>query len=195
MSESMSCTPLARLQCHDDDSFDFSFARAVQQLLLANVKNVRSASQRFINPLMRMFKALICANPMLLKNKAETKNENQFLVHHFLLHSIYRLQYMHCSVPSVPIYICWYQCALDLLIFVLQCMNQVLNDELWTEDNALGILNMITFTEPITDRNMFIYTSQMEILRIILHEYIRKHRASCDEYNFVQSILSNLIYN
>jgi hypothetical protein len=138
-----------------------------------------------------MFKALICSNPMLLKNKAQTKNENQFLVHHFLLHSIYRLQYIHCGVPSTPIYIHWYRGALNLLVFVLQCMNQVLNDELWTEDTALGILNMITFT----DRDIFIYTSQMEILRIILHEYTRKHTTSCDEYNFVRRILIHLINN
>lgn len=185
----------ARLQCDDNDSYEFNFARALQQLLLANVKNVRSAPQRFINPLIRMFKALICSNPMLLKNKAQTKDGTQFLVHYFLLNSIYQLQYTHCDVPFAPIYIYWYRGALDLLIFVLQCMNQVLNDELWTENTALGILNMITFTEPFTDRDIFIYTSQIEILIIILHEYIQKHRISYDEYNFVQSILIPLINN
>jgi hypothetical protein len=116
------------------------------------------------------FKALIISNPMLLKHKTLTNyNTDSSYVHYYLLNLIYRLRYVHAAhiVSNQPINMHWYDAVLDLLHFALQCLNHRPDQQLWAKDSLLSISIMITFTEPLTDREIFIHASQKELLRII----------------------------
>ena len=138
----------AHLECDGTDDCESSFAQAVNKWLLAKVTTTRCGDQRFINPLIRMFKVLIISNPILLKNKTYTDyNTESPYVHYFLLYVMYRLRYIHGDHVDPTINMHWYAAVLDLLLFALQCLNHLPDEKLWAKDSLLSISSMISFTD------------------------------------------------
>lgn len=186
----------AHLECDDTDDCESSFAQTVNKWLLAKVTTTRCGDKIFVNPLIGMFKALIISNPILLKHKTYTNyNTESRYVHYCLLYVIYRLRYIHGDHvdPNRPINMHWYVAVLDLLLFALHCLNNLPDEKLWAKDSLLSISSMISFTEPLTDREIFIHASQKEILRIILDQYTLNDTTPCDDDDTFQQVFTNLL--
>ncbi|CAF1590667.1 unnamed protein product, partial [Didymodactylos carnosus] len=187
----------ARLECDNNGEFlEFNFNRAVNELLLVNIKTGQYPTRRFLNPLVQMFKALIISNPNLLQNKDQVGDSGSS-VHYFLLFSIYRLQYFYSHSSSDSINIQGYQAAVDLLLFIITCLKHVFNEKCWELNSFLDTSVMITSRDLESDHKIIVQTSQMEILKIILDEYSRKETALWNECfsDAFRLILQNLIKN
>ncbi|CAF1060255.1 unnamed protein product [Adineta steineri] len=199
--ESHVLTEGASLECDDDDEKEFNFAKAINKWLLAKANLTKSDDQQFINPLIQMFKASLISNPKLLKNKGYTTyNASSCYTHYFLIYSIYRLKYFHgyAAVRLNPINMHWYKAVMNLFLFAIHCLKHLFDKDFCLEDILLDILyylNKVNLTEPSTYEEIFIRTSQMEILRIILHEYDLKDVTSCDKHDTFSQSICNLIKN
>lgn len=187
----------ARLECDNNGGFlEFNFHRAVNELLLVNIKIGQYPTRRFLNSLVQMFKAVIISNPNLLQNNDQVGDSGSG-VQYFLLFSIYRLQCFYSHNSSDTINIQGYQAAVDLLLFIITCLKNVFNERCWELTSFLDTSMMITSPVLDPDHKIIIQTSQMEILKLILDEYSRKETAlwnGCFSDAF-RLILQNLIKN
>ena len=185
----------ASLECHDNDEQEFNFMMALNKWLLAKATLTKSNDQQLINPLLQLFKTLLISNPMLLKNKAYTHYTTESrCAHYFLLYSMYRLRYLHDhSISShKTIKIHWYKALLDLFLFIIHCVKYISNEKLCLEEILFDIVNMIELPELLTSEEIFIHTTQKEILRIIMDEYSQIDITSFDHFS---QIVCNLFKN
>lgn len=187
----------ARLNCDENDSYELNFARALNQLFLVNInifQRFQRTNQRFIMILMRMFKALIISNPMVLKNKSDTSDGSRRMPY-FLLYAIYKLKYFYSELSNVPVNMYWYQATLDLFLFTLRCLGHQSIEKSLIKDILFEASNMINLSQPLTNDQIFIHTSQKEIFRIILDEYICSSSTNSDLDETFSQIVNNLINN
>ncbi|CAF1102857.1 unnamed protein product [Rotaria sp. Silwood1] len=186
----------AKLECLDSECLKFNFVQAVNHLLLANITNVQFVSQQYMSSLVQMFKVLIISNPTLLYNQINI-NHSDYLVYYFLFYSIYRLKYYNNHTSSSSLNIQYYRAAVDLLLFTLQCLKYVSIEKFWRNQNFLHLLQMISSIQLNIDHEIFVYTSQIEILKILLNENIFDETIYWNiEYcKTFQQPLQNLIIN
>ncbi|CAF1241576.1 unnamed protein product [Adineta ricciae] len=169
----------ASLQCNESDGEGLNFTMALNKWLLAKASLTEAEDRYLVDPLLQLFKTSLVSNPVLLKNRGFTRyNTSERCVHYFLIHSIYHLNYFHDSNPVVrkPMKMYWYGALLDLLLFVIHCVNYIHDEQVCLEELFSDILSMIKSSEPSTPDEIFIYTTQLAILRIILHESERTNR-------------------
>ncbi|CAF1080283.1 unnamed protein product [Rotaria sordida] len=192
--KSLVLTKGAKLECPDSEYMKFNFVQAINHLLLANITNVQPVSQRYINSLIQMFKVLIISNPTLLYNRVNVGNSDN-IVYYFLFYSIYRLKYFSYQTSSNFLNIQYYRAAVDLLLFTLQCLKYVSIEKFWKNQSFLDILQMISPIQLNIDHKIFVYTSQIEILKILFDENIFNETIYRDIefYKTFQQPLKNLI--
>ncbi|CAF4324433.1 unnamed protein product [Rotaria sp. Silwood2] len=184
----------AKFECSDSECSKFNFVQTVNHLLLENITNVRFVSQRYISCLVQMFKVLIISNPTLLYHQLNISHSD-YLIYYFLFYSIYRLKYYNNQTSSNSINIQCYRGAVDLLLFTLQCLKYVSIDKFWKNQSFLDILQMISSIQLNIDHEIFVYTSQIEILKILLDENILNETMywNVEFYKTFQQPLKNLI--
>jgi hypothetical protein len=188
----------ASLECYDDDEQGFNFTMALNKWLLTKANLTKSNDQKLINPLIQLFKTLLISNPMLLKNKGYTHDTTKSrCAHYFLLYSMYRLKYFH--EPNFTLHktikMHWYTALLDLFLFVIHCVKYISDEELCLEEILLDIIDLIEFAEPLTPDELFIHTTQIELLRIILHEYDLIDITVRNRHDQFSKLLGNLFRN
>jgi hypothetical protein len=188
--QSLVLTKGARLECPD---LDFNLADAVKHLLIENIDKDQPTSQQFINSLVQMFKSLIISNLKLLNNRSDTVNGG-YIIYFFLFYAIYQCQSFNGRRLSSCLNIQYYQAVVDLLIFVIQCLNYERVDANWGIYSYLDLLEYISPIQFSIDQEIFVYTSQNEILKILFDENILNETMSLefDSYNKVLKSLSNL---
>jgi len=108
-----------------------------------------------------------------------------------LIYSIYNLRYFSDAryEPNHPLKIHWYKAEVNLFLFIL---DHLLNEELWVEHCLFDILDRIRLVAPSTYEEVFIRTSQREILKILLHKYNQNDITTCDQSDSFPRILHNL---
>ncbi|CAF1184717.1 unnamed protein product [Rotaria sordida] len=184
----------AKLTCPNNEYLDFNFAEAVNLLLLDNIVTVSPISQRFINSIIQMFKVLVISNLNLLHNRAYVVNGG-CVIYFFLFYLIYRCHAWNCKTSCTSFNIQYYEATVDLLLFTLQCLNYECVREFWWIDSIVDLFKFISPIQLNIDQEIFVYTSQIEILKIVLDENILNVSMPSDEslpYNFTKS-LGNLI--
>ncbi|CAF1202197.1 unnamed protein product [Rotaria sordida] len=155
----------AKLTCPNNEYLDFNFAEAVNLLLLDNIVTVSPISQRFINSIIQMFKVLVISNLNLLHNRAYVVNGG-CVIYFFLFYLIYRCHAWNCKTSCTSFNIQYYEAT-------------------WID----SIVDLFKFISPIQlniDQEIFVYTSQIEILKIVLDENILNV-----EFNHMQSTRYN----
>jgi hypothetical protein len=168
----------AKLECPDSEYLEFNFAQAANHLLVKNVTNVQFVSQRFINSIVEILKSIIISNLKLLHNRAYAVNGG-CPIFYFLFHAIYRCKEFNCQrfVPSLNIR--YYHGIVDLLLFILKCQKIESVNESWWVCNFLEFFDFICPIQLDIDQEIFIYTSQIEILKIILDENMLREIIPC----------------
>ncbi|CAF3344996.1 unnamed protein product [Rotaria sp. Silwood1] len=186
----------ARLQYDDNESHEFNLTKSINELLLSKLNSIEYCTRQLINALVQMFKSLIISNPSFLKDH-DWFYYDSYGIHFFLCYSIYHINNIHSHKIITSINMQCYQAALDLLLFTIQCLTHSLNDEIWAKIYLLDILNMLNFTNVVTNHEIFIEASQIGILNIVLNEYSFEDKILLDEdfNDTFQRILDNLIEN
>lgn len=169
----------ARLECSDDENVDFNLADAINCLLLHNMNKNQPTSQQYISSLVQMFKSLIISNLKLLHNRSYSVNAG-CVIYYFLFHAIYRCQCFNCQESLFFLNIQYYQATVDLLLFVLQCLNYEFVAESWWVHSYMELLQFIPSIEFPIEQEIIIYTSQREILQILFNENILVEPISSD---------------
>jgi hypothetical protein len=170
--QSLVLTKGARLECTDSEYGNFNLADAVNKLLLDMIdNNDQSKSQYFINSLVKMFKTLIISNLSLLHNQSYVVNGG-CVIYFFLFHVIYKCQNFNSYKPPLFINIQYYRATVDLLLFALQCLYYEQVVESWWISHFSELLNFISPVKLRIDQEIFVYTSQSEILKILFDENI-----------------------
>ncbi|CAF1271294.1 unnamed protein product [Adineta steineri] len=125
-----------------------------------------------------IFKGLIISNPNVLKYyHGYTSNiVGSLLSIIFPQHFIY--SYQLCT--NINFY--YYQSIVDL---VLLSIRSILNDETWLERYLLDVLRMIKLNKEQVkyDRNIIIRTTQRELIKILLNEYLKTITAWNDDWS------------
>lgn len=191
--QSLVLTKGARLECSDTEYNNFNFADAAIRFLIDIDSNEnQSTSQYFINSLVKMFKTLIISNLSLLHNRAYATNGG-CVVYFFLFHVVYKCRsfnsYKAPQIANIP----YYQAVVDLLLFVLQCLYYEQVPESWWIWHFYELLDFICPVKLRIDQELFVYTSQNEILKILFDENILSPTISeFDPLQFYSQSLGNL---
>jgi hypothetical protein len=180
----------ARLECDDYELGEFNLAKAVNERLLSYIRRETSEP---INTFLQLFKTLIISNTSLLKNRDYVGNGGCHLLY-FIIYTLYRLQQFYHSICSWPVNMRCYRAAVDLCLFAIQSWKQVSENEFHhIEQIMFDILDMVLKV----NQDVFIQTTQWEILKIVIDEYVMKENGPWDDnskYNF-RRILNHLIDN
>ncbi|CAF1084872.1 unnamed protein product [Didymodactylos carnosus] len=184
----------ARLKCDDSDQVEFNFAKAVHRLLLANINSTQSVTHRFSNSLVRMFKILLISNPDLLKNR-EYNGYGAATLDYLLFYAIYHLQYIYAQSSHARINIQCYQAVVNFLLFVIQCLKHISIENFRIINSFSKILKMLMPAQLNPDQEIFIHTSQLEILKIMMNENILTETEEWDDDDslLLQQVLIHLI--
>jgi hypothetical protein len=166
----------ARLECTDNE-YNFNFTEAVNKFLLDTIHNDQPKSEYFINSLVKMFKTLIISNLSLLHNRSYVGNGG-CVVYFFLFHVIYKCRSFNSYKAPSLINIQYYRAAVDLLLFVLQCLYYEQVVESWWIGHFCELFDFISPVKLSIDQEIFIYTSQIEILKILFDENILNPKIS-----------------
>lgn len=161
----------ARLECTDPTPHVFNFAEAVNTLLLEKITDHHPISQRSINSLVRMFKALLMSNLTLLHNCCHESNTG-FVIYYFLLYTIYKCQRLDGQQASTMINVRYYRATVDLLLFTLQCLHYESVDGIWGITDFAVLLEYISSSTLDIHQEIFVYISQSEILKILFERNI-----------------------
>jgi hypothetical protein len=183
----------AQLNCSDNVDGDFNFVGLVNKFLSDTADNNPPLSQDLLNSLVRMFKTLIISNISLLHNEGYVGNGG-CVIYYFLFHIIYKLQSFNTNKSPPFIRIENYRAAVDLLLFVLQCLYYEQVAESWWINHFSELLKFIPVVKLSIDEEIFVYASQVEILKIIFDENIlNSHVYTFDEpVQSYSSCLGNL---
>lgn len=168
---SLMSTKGARLECNDTTPHAFNFAEAVNTLLLENITDHQPVSQRSINTLVQMFKTLLMSNLNLLHNCCHVSNTG-FVIYYYLFYTIYKCQRFEGQQTSALINVRYYRATVDLLLFTLQCLHYESVDEIWLISGFSDLLNYISSAPLDVHQEIFVYTSQVEILKILFQRNI-----------------------
>ncbi|CAF3586517.1 unnamed protein product [Rotaria sp. Silwood1] len=193
---SLILTKCAHLKCDDIESCEFNLAKAINQLLLAKLNIAQYSSQQLIDSLIQMFKTLIISNPNLLKNQDYFYRDGS-CVHFFLCYSINVTNDMCTERTLISINMQYYQAAIDLLLFIIQCLKHVFKQEVWAKVCLLDILNIIIPRNVVRNHEIFFDASLIGLLDLILNEYSLEDKILLDKDfgDIFQRILDNLIEN
>ncbi|CAF2882298.1 unnamed protein product [Rotaria sp. Silwood2] len=193
---SLVLTKGARLECDDRKSCEFNLAKAINQLLLAKLNIAQYSSQLLIDSFIQMFKTLIISNPSLLKNQDYFYSDG-FCIHFFLCYSINLTNDIFSNRTLISINMQYYQAVLDLLLFIIQCLKHIFNQEVWAKKCLLDILNTIIPRDIIRNNEIFIYASLIGLFDIILNDYSLEDKILLDKDfgDTFRRILDNLIEN
>lgn len=176
----------ARLECTNSEYDEFNFTDAVKRLLLEKINNNQPISQYFIKLLVQMFKTLIISNLTLLHNRSYAVNGG-CVMYFFLFHAIYKCYSFEDYKAPLLINIQYYRATVELLLFVLQCLHYESVEESWWINHFSNLLDFITPVELKIDQEIFVYTSQVEILKILFEENILNPPLSDADPHYVLS--------
>ncbi|CAF1348648.1 unnamed protein product [Rotaria sordida] len=154
-------------------------------------------ANNFDMELAKTFKVLVISNLNLLHNRAYVVNGG-CVIYFFLFYLIYRCRAWNCKTSCTSFNIQYYEATVDLLLFALQCLNCECVREFWWIDSFVDLLKFISPIQLNIDQEIFVYTSQIEILKIVLDENILNVAMPSDEllpYNFTKSLGNIIIYN
>ncbi|CAF4726640.1 unnamed protein product [Rotaria sp. Silwood1] len=167
---SLILTKGARFKCDDIESCEFNLAKAINQLLLAKL-NIAQYSNYFYR--------------------------DGFCVHFFLCYSINVTNDMCTDRTLISINMQYYQAAIDLLLFIIQCLKHVFKQEVWAKVCLLDILNIIIPRNVVRNHEIFFDASLIGLLDLILNEYSLEDKILLDKDfgDIFQRILDNLIEN
>ena len=177
------------------DQNQFHFAKIINEWLISKVNLTQCDDQRFLNSLINMSKLILISNSSLIQVKHYTNTYAKMTSpHYFLIDSIYQLRYFpdarYEPVHSMKIH--WYKSQVHLFLFLIHYLNHFFDRELWLEDCLFDVLDKIKFIAPLGSDDLFIQTSQLEILTILLEKYEEIDSTLCDGENRFPEILQNL---
>ena len=174
--EDLVWTKGASLQCNHYELCQFNLTKAVNGYLLAHLNTKRPQGSIDVRFAMQLFRTLILSNPSLLQNRDYVGNGGLAMLF-FLIHSLYRLTPFYTCSKTGFVNMKYYREAVDFLLFAIQCKRQSTNDDEWAEHGFFGVLSAIS----VIHDDMFIATSQWEILKILTDQYAQSDRASWSE--------------
>ena len=169
---SLVLTKGARLECADNTPNVFNFAEAVSKLVLEKIGDPQPTSAYFIHSLVRMFKALLTSNLTLLHNRCFGVNGG-YVIHYYLFYTIYNCQSIDKhGTPPLLINISYHRAAVEILLFILQCLQYESVSESWRISDFSDLLEYISPIPLQMDQEIFVYVSQVEILKILFERGI-----------------------
>jgi len=166
-----------RLVCDDNELTRSNLAQAINEQFLSCITKTQSNTSISINSFLQLFKILIISNISLLKNRDYVGNGG-CTVDYFLLYTLYRLRYFYGNFDSLPVNMECYRATVDLFLFALQCHKQTSENDEYIQQNMFDILTMSSKMH----NNLFIRTVQVEILKIVVEEYLMKTHEPWRDY-------------
>ena len=171
--ENLVWTRGASLRCDPYELGQFNLTKAVNECLLSRLDVNTPRCWVDIDSVMQLFRTLILSNPSLLQNRDYVGNGG-LPMPFFLIYSVYRLKSFYASSTSGFVSMKYYRMTVDLLLFAIQCQRLSANDDKWIEKGLFEALSAIS----VIHGDVFIASSQWEILKILTEQYAASARAS-----------------
>ncbi|CAF1183270.1 unnamed protein product [Adineta steineri] len=173
---------------------EFNFGMIINKWFISKMNFTQDDNQQFLNSFIQMFKSIFISNLSLFKIKSyETTYEKINSPFYFLIYSIYQLKYFPDDryEPNHSLKIHWYKAEINLFLSIV---DHLFNEEFVLEHCLFEILDKTMLIVPSTFEEIFIRTSQIEILKILLHKYNQYDKTTCEQYDSFLTILYNLFH-
>jgi hypothetical protein len=161
----------ACLEYNDQEQTGFYFAEDFRDIFFTYIDHMRSYTQVLTIRILQTLKTLFISNPHLLKYPCYGGGYN-FSIYEYLLYSLYRLEYSYYHNSSNSVDIKGYRALVDLIICVIHCQKKSSDDENWIRKIILMVLDVFSKSKPVKDNQIYIQTTQIEIFKILLDEYM-----------------------
>ncbi|UJR06912.1 hypothetical protein I4U23_011201 [Adineta vaga] len=171
---------------------EFHFGMIINKWLISKMNFTQYDNQQFLNSFIQMFKSIFISNLSLFKIKSySTTYERINSPFYFLIYSIYQLKYFPDAryEPNYSLTIYWYKAEVNLFLSIV---DHLVDEEFVSETCLFEILDKIMLIVPSTYEEIFIRTSQIEILKILLCKYDQYDKTTFDQYDSFSTILYNL---
>jgi hypothetical protein len=148
----------ACLEYNDHEQAGFYFAEDFRDLFLSYIDHISSLR------IIQIFKTLFISNLNLLKYPCYGGGY-KFSIYEFLLYYYYHNTSNYINTKC-------YQGLVDLILFTTQCQKYLSDEKNWIEKIIFIILDVFSKSRFIKKNDIFIQTTQLEILKILLDEYM-----------------------
>ncbi|CAF4196591.1 unnamed protein product, partial [Adineta steineri] len=136
----------ARLECSDNHLDGYNLAKALNEYLLSHLYTIGYPNGLCLHSILRLFKALIVSNPNLVYNEDCVRN-SVYPMYYFLVYAVFRLQDFYRNLRPMAISMQKYDTILELLLFTIQYLKEVSDEELWIKNCLLNSLQVVTSNE------------------------------------------------
>jgi hypothetical protein len=167
----------ARLECDDYELGLLNLTKGVNERILCDINKTESHTLVSINSVLQLFKSLIVSNTSLLNNRDYVGNGGCNL-EYFLIYTLYRLKYFYGPCSSTCVNMKCYRTTIEFFLFVFQCRKQISDDDDYIQRDLFDILGMISEIH----KDLFIRTVQLEIVKIVVDEYVLRETEPWNDY-------------